>query len=160
VPLGFFIKGAFEMNEQAITYWNELKHRHHISEQAFVRAYRFAETPNELAQLVIDGIKTASSNTNHFFEQPNRHMPQIGDYNIILNKEFRPVCCIQITAVKTCMYEEVDEAFAIAEGDGSYENWDAIHTDYFSEQLAAANLVFHRQTLLLCQSFQLIDSKN
>lgn len=147
------------MNDQSISYWQQVKEKYELDEDAFVRAYRFADTPNELAQLVVDGVKTASSNTKHFFEQPHRHMPRPGDYNIILNKDFFPVCCIQVLTVETVKYDNVDEAFAIAEGDGSYENWDAIHTRYFEEQLAPYNLSFNRQLLLICQSFKLIDIK-
>ena len=114
------------MNELAMQYWNEVRIQHNIEGHIKVRAYRFGDTPNELAQLVVDGVKTATCNALRLYELNNRPLPQAEDYNIILNKAGEPVCVIQITSVDIKKYDEIDEVFAIAEGDGSYENWDDI----------------------------------
>ena len=137
-------------------YWNEVLTQHNIEDELKVRSFRFGDTPNELAQLVVDGVKTATCNALRLYELNNRPLPQAGDYNIILNEAFQPVCVIQITAVEIKKYAEIDEAFAIAEGDGSYKNWDDIHVRFFTEQLALFNEQFHRQIELVCQTFQVI----
>ena len=144
------------MNEQALKYWNEVTIQQDIACDTEVRAYRFGDTPNELAQLVVDGVKTATCNALRLYELNNRPIPQVGNYNIILNKAFEPVCVIQITAVEIKKYDEIDEAFAIAEGDGSYKNWDDIHVRFFKEQLGLFNESFHRQIELVCQIFKVI----
>ena len=144
------------MNELAMKYWNEVLKEKKIENDVNVRAYRFGDTPDELAQLVVDGVKTATCNALKLYELNNRPLPQCGDYNIILNKDFNPVCVIQITSVTIKKYDEIDEQFAIAEGDGSYENWDEIHVRFFTEQLGLFNEPFHRQIELVCQSFKVV----
>ena len=144
------------MNELAMQYWNEVRIQQNIVEDVNVRAYRFGDTPDELAQLVVDGVKTATCNALRLYELNNRALPQCGDYNIILNKAYEPVCVIQITSVDIKKYDEIDEVFAIAEGDGSYGNWDDIHVRFFTEQLGLFNESFHRQIELVCQTFRVI----
>ena len=144
------------MNELAIQYWNEVRIQHHIEGDAYVRAYRFGDTPDELAQLVVDGVKIATCNALRLYELNNRPLPQQGEYNIILNKVFEPVCVIQITEVEIKKYDEIDEAFAIEEGDGNYKNWDDIHVRFFTEQLSLFNEQFHRRIDLVCQTFKVI----
>ena len=144
------------MNDLAMKYWNEVLKEEKIENDVKVRAYRFGDTPDELAQLVVDRVKTATCNALKLYELNNRPLPQCGDYNIILNKEFNPVCVIQITSVTIKKYDEIDEQFAIAEGDGSYKNWDEIHVRFFTEQLGLFNEPFHRQIELVCQSFKVV----
>ena len=142
------------MNEQATKFW--LAYWQNSTPPKNVRAYRFGDTPDELAELVAKGIKTATSNAKKLFEVNNKMIPNAGDYNIILNKNFEPVALIQITSVEIKPYDEIDEPFAIAEGDGSYENWHAIHERYFSEQLAKIQESFHPKLELVCQTFKLL----
>ena len=144
------------MNELAMQFWNEVITQQNIKGNENVRAYRFGDTPDELAQLVVEGVKTATCNALKLYELNNRPLPHAGDYNIILNKAFEPVCIIQITSVDIKKYDEINEAFAIAEGDGSYENWDDIHVRFFTEQLGLFNEPFHRQIELVCQTFKVI----
>ena len=148
------------MNELAMKYWNDVINQQNIEENVNVRAYRFGDTPDELAQLVVDGVKTATCNALKLYELNNRPVPQCGDYHIILNKDFEPVCVIQITSVNIKKYDEIDEKFAIAEGDGSYENWDDIHVRFFTEQLGLFNEPFHRQIELVCQLFRVVHIHN
>lgn len=146
------------MNELAHSYWQIVQNELQLTGDMFVRAYRFADTPDELAELVVLGQKTATSNTKKFFEKTSRHIPQAGDYNIILNRKYEPVCAIQIETVEIKRYCDVDEQFALMEGDGSYKNWDEIHTRYFTNQYKqfADGESFHREILLICQTFRLI----
>lgn len=147
------------MNESTMRYWKEISAQLNLPSESFVRAYRFGDTPDELAALVAKGIKTTTSNALTLFEASGKALPKVGDYNIILNKDFEPVCLIRIERVEIKLYDEIDEAFAIAEGDGSYETWDAIHVRYFTEQLSKLNVPFSRKIPLLCQTFKLIHIK-
>ena len=146
------------MNEQATNFW--LNYWGAKEPPKNVRAYRFGDTPDELAELVAKGIKTATCNAKRLFELKGQPIPTTGDYNIILNKQFQPVALIQISSVEIKKYSEIDEAFAIAEGDGSYENWHHIHERYFTEQLRAYNESFHSNIELVCQTFKLLQVKN
>ena len=145
------------MNELCEAFWLSYCEESSMDAAAqFVRAYRFGDTPDELAQLVATGVKTTTSNAEKLWTLKQKRMPICGDYNIIMNKQYEPVALIQITKVEIKRYDEIDEAFAIAEGDGSYENWDRIHERYYKEQLAIYDEPFSKEIPLLCQTFQLV----
>lgn len=55
---------------------------------------------------------------------------------------------------------EVSEEFAIAEGDGSYENWKSIHERYFKNELQKVGLDYSEDMLLVCERFSLVDVKD
>ena len=145
------------MNKACEEFWQQYCNEKQIdASTAYVRAYRFGDTPDELAQLVADGIKTTTSNAQRLFELNGKIVPKVGDYNIIMNKVFEPIALIQIGNVEIKRYDEIDEAFAINEGDGSLENWDAIHERYFKEQLAQHNEPFSKEIPLVCQTFSVL----
>ena len=145
------------MNEETLAFWFDYWGENEPPKN--VRAYRYGDTPDELAAMVVSGEKTATSNALRLFELNQRVFPQIGDYHIILNKAFQPVALIQVETVSIVPYDEIDDAFAIAEGDGSYANWNEIHERFFEEQLAKFNEPFHRKIDLVCQTFKVLKVK-
>ncbi len=48
-------------------------------------AWAFGGSPDELAQLVKNGIKTATCSAFCFYELEEEPLPQIGEYSIILD---------------------------------------------------------------------------
>lgn len=145
------------MNEAAQTYWDEYWSGE--EEPVFVTSGMFGDAPNELAQLVIDGVKTATCSGYVFYGLENRSLPTTDDYFIILNNEEEPVAIIKTVEVSLIPMNEVLEEFAIAEGDGSYENWKSIHERFFKSELQKIGLEFSKDMLLVCERFKLIDVK-
>ena len=145
------------MNEAAQTYWDEYWSGEEKTN--FVTSGMFGDTPNELAQLVIDGVKTATCSGYVFYGLENRSLPTTDDYFIILNNEEEPVAIIKTVEVLLVPMDEVSEEFAISEGDGSYENWKSIHEKFFKSKLQKFGLEFSKDILLVCERFTLIDVK-
>lgn len=108
------------MNEAAQAYWDE--YWKDDKKPNSVSSGMFGDTPDELAQLVISGVKTATCSGYVFYGLENVPLPTAGDYFIILNQEEQPVAFIKTVDVTLVPMNEVSEEFAIAEGDGSYEN--------------------------------------
>lgn len=88
---------------------------------------------NELADLVIKGIKTASCGalTSYLAEES---APRIGSHNIILNGRDEPVCVIRMTSMSLVRFSDVTEEFARKEGEGdmSLEYWRTEHKAFFT----------------------------
>jgi len=143
------------MNEATLKFWNKYWGRE--EKPVNVGAYCFGDTPDELAAMVVKGEKTATCNALRLYELNNRVLPKVDDYNIILNKVLEPVVLIQLEKVEFVPYDEIDENFAIAEGDGSYENWDNIHTRFFTDALSQFNETFNRKIILVCQHFKVLS---
>ena len=145
------------MNEEAQEYWDDYwKDR---EKPISVSSGMFGDTPDELAQLVISGVKTATCSGHVFYEINNTPLPTTDDYFIILNHKEQPVAIIKNVEVTLIPMNEVTEEFAIAEGDGSYDNWKSIHQRYFTSELQKVGLEFSEDMLLVCERFALIDVK-
>ena len=111
------------------------------------------EMADQLALLVLQGQKTASSSLLQHYKSNQQALPQVGEYNIILNSQREPVCITKTTEVSIAPYASVDEKFAIEEGDGSLENWRKIHWEYYSTN-CPSGFVFTEEALLVCEKFE------
>lgn len=85
---------------------------------------------DELAKLVLDGVKTATcSNLD------GEGIPQPGDIFVVVDGKNEPVCAIELTRVDMKPFDQVDEAHALAEGEGdkTLAYWRSEHQRFFEE---------------------------
>jgi len=147
------------MNEKAKEYWDDYWKGKEQPEP--VNAWQFGVDPDGLAQLVIQGKKTATASGYIFYELENEPLPAVGQYSIILSSKDEPVAIIRIIDVQVMPMDKVPEEFAIAEGEGdlSYEYWWDGHKKYFSEELAEYGMEFSDDMPVVCERFELVDVK-
>ncbi|QWH40474.1 ASCH domain-containing protein [Bacillus mycoides] len=148
------------MNPLAQTYWDTYWGNNEKPQS--VRAWQFGDSPDYLAKLVIDGVKTATCSCHIFYELENEPLPTTNDYSIVLNSQDEPVTIIKTIEVTVTPMNEVTEAFAIAEGEGdlTYNYWRDTHIQFFTKELHELGLGFSEDILLVCERFELIDIKN
>ncbi|OOR16943.1 MULTISPECIES: ASCH domain-containing protein [Bacillus cereus group] len=148
------------MNPLARTYWDTYWGNNEKPKS--VMAWQFGDSPDYLAQLVIDGVKTATCSGHIFYELENEPLPTTKDYSIILNSQDEPVAIIKTIEVTVTPMNEVTEEFAIAEGEGdlTYNYWRDTHIQFFTKELYELGLGFSEDMLLVCERFELIDIKN
>ncbi len=75
------------MNKASQIYLDEFCKSQGHDEQKSVSAWQFGANPDHLAQLVIDGIKTATCSGLIFYEIENKPLPAVEDYSIVLNSK-------------------------------------------------------------------------
>lgn len=148
------------MNQAAQEYWNE--YWKNQNQPQSVSAWQFGVDPDYLAQLVIDGIKTATCSGYIFYGLENEPLPTTEDYSIILNSDDKPVAIIKTVEVTLTPMNEVTEEFAIAEGEGdrTYKYWWEAHEKFFRNELNAIGRDFSEDMLLVCERFKVVDVKN
>ena len=117
-----------------------------------LRSFAFGDSPelaDELLDLVIKGIKTATCSTE---DEPNTSKP--GERWIVLDGRGRPACVIETTEVTYRRFGEVDTAFAYEEGEGdrSLAYWREAHRRYFG-RLGR----FSEDMMLMCERFRLVE---
>jgi uncharacterized protein YhfF len=117
-----------------------------------LRSFAFGDGPklaNELLDLVMKGVKTATCSTE---DEPNTSKP--GEQWIVLDGSSTPRCVIETTEVTYRRFGEVDAAFAYAEGEGdrSLDYWRQAHRTYFGRQGK-----FREDMTLMCERFHLVD---
>lgn len=147
------------MNKLAEQYWSDFW-KDEVKPRS-VSAWQFGADPDILAQLVIDGMKTATCSGYIFYELENEPLPTTDDYNIILNSVDEPVAITKTVDVTITPMNEVSEAFAIAEGEGdrTYQYWWNEHERFFKEELKAIGREFSEDMLLVCEHFELVHVK-
>lgn len=121
-------------------------------------AWAFGGDPDGLAQLVLQGRKTATSSAFPLYAQMGEALPQPGSYSVILNSQGQAVCIVRTTQVTLTPFCRVDARHAWLEGEGdrSLAHWQQIHRDYFAREMSAAHLPFSGDMTVVCEEFQLV----
>lgn len=150
---------VYSMNQQAQNYWNSFWKGK--EKPSFVTAWQFGGNPDELAQLVMNGVKSATCSGHIFYEIEKEPLPKVDDYSIVLNSKDEPICMIRTSEVTVIPMNEVPEEFAYAEGEGdrTYNYWRNVHIKFFTKELEEVGLEFSDDMLLVCERFELIDIK-
>lgn len=117
--------------------------------------WAFGGAPDALAELVLNGIKTATASAYPLYEQEQEPLPKAGDYSVILNTKGEAVCIIRTTKVYVVPFREVsaDHAFREGEDDRSLEFWRKVHRDFFTREMNDEGLSFDEDMPVVCEEF-------
>lgn len=122
-------------------------------EYATTHQFQFGDSPelaDDLLARVLSGQKTATCGALRDIEA-GEPMPQVGRRDVVLDGQGRPACAIETTDVTIRRFCDVDDAFAVAEGEGPYEAWRDGHIRFFER-----NGGFHPDMELVCERFRLV----
>ncbi|EFQ57577.1 ASCH domain-containing protein [Streptococcus downei] len=134
-----------------------------VEDFPFYEAFQFgleAQTIDDLARLVKEGIKTATASAYPMYELDQAPLPQTGTYSIVMDSEEQAVCLIQTTEVRTVPFNQVSEAHAYKEGEGdrSLTYWRRVHEDFFKQELAQVGLDFSQDMPVVCEEFRVVKN--
>ncbi|TDL31089.1 ASCH domain-containing protein [Jeotgalibacillus sp. S-D1] len=150
------------MNEESQKYWDEYWNDRDQTKPKKVSDWQFGASPDQLAQLVIDEVKTATCSGLIFYEIEKEPLPAIEDYSVVLSSNDKPLAIIKTVDVNIMPMNEVPEEFAIAEGEGdrTYQYWKEVHEKFFTKELNEVGLAYSEDMMLVCERFELVDVKN
>lgn len=112
-----------------------------------------AELSAELIALVRSGKKTATCAALRDYEAEGEPLPEVGQYEIVLDTTETPVLVLKTLWVATLRFADVDWAFAKDEGeDDTLESWRRNHRAFFER-----NGGFDPDMLLVCQRFAVVE---
>lgn len=117
-------------------------------------AWSFGNSPamaDELAELVVRGIKTASCGSLSSFISEDES-PIIGGYSIILDGKGDPACVIRTIAMRIIRFCDMTEDIARKEGDRSLSYWQQGHKDFFQKEGTYSDAME-----LVAEEFELIE---
>ena len=107
---------------------------------------------DEILPLVRSEKKTATCGALRDFGDNGEPMPVVGRRDVALNWDGTPALVIETTAVSVQRFCDVDEAFALAEGENdSLDGWREDHQRYFER-----NGGFSPTMELVCERFRLV----
>lgn len=125
-----------------------------------LESFRFGDSPelaDELGRLVLDGRKTATVSAHCLFDLEGEALPEVGQRFVVLSGADQPLAVIETTEVFLSPMDAVDEAFALAEGEGDYRQWWDGHVRYFTRVLGQYGIVFTDDLLLVCERFRVVE---
>lgn len=108
---------------------------------------------DRLLALVRSGAKTATCGALRDFHAGGEPLPVVGRRDIALDWDGRPALVIETREVTIRRFRDVDEDFALAEGeDRTLEGWREEHRAYF-----ARNGGWSPEMELVCERFALVE---
>jgi len=137
--------------------WDKFCKDKNIDKKTKFESWQFGENPNELAELVMRGIKTATASAYDLYKYDNEQFPHVGDYSVILNDKNQAVCIIRTTKLYVKQFNKVTEEHASKEGekDRTLLSWRAIHKKFFKEEYKKYPIKFTEESNVLCEEFTL-----
>lgn len=114
---------------------------------------------DELADLVKNGIKTATCSWYESYLKEDVKIPEVGTRSYILNSKDLPVCVVEITQVEIKPFLGVDAKFAYDEGEGdrSYKFWREAHETFFLNEAKTNGLIWNPETQhVVCERFKVL----
>jgi uncharacterized protein YhfF len=129
--------------------------------ERFYESFHFSSTQelaNELAGLVLDGTKTATSTLIWENEAENKPLVLPGLYSIVTDWDGRPVCVIETTEVRIKPFKEIDAEFAHDYGEEArtLEWWKEAMWQSYSRICAGLNKTPSPDMLLICERFKVV----
>lgn len=118
-------------------------------------AWAFGAAPDELAQLVLMGVKTATSSAHPLYSVDGEALPRPGEFSVILDGKGQAVCVIQTRKVTVVPFDRVEEDHAWKEGEGdrSLSYWRSVRMSLFTQWMEDAGLVFTPDMPVVCEEF-------
>ncbi|MGJ8528511.1 ASCH domain-containing protein [Maritalea sp.] len=113
------------------------------------------ELRDALVELIVSGKKTATCGSFAIYEEEGEPLPKVGERFIVPDWAGNPKCIIETISVEVKRFDEVDQDFARAEGEGdlSFAFWRDAHIEFFTR-----NGGYSPDMKLVCERFELIEA--
>lgn len=125
-------------------------------------AWQYGCAQDKLAQLTLQGTKTATASSYPVYKAENEPVPAVGDYSIILDSQNQAVCIIQTTQIDIVPFYQVDEEQAYLEGGGdrTLTYWREVHRTFFESEMQSIHQEFTEDMLVVCERFKIVYPKS
>jgi uncharacterized protein YhfF len=129
--------------------------------RTYFEAFQFGSgraMADQEARLVMDGIKTATSDLIWHLEWNQKPIWNVGDEHIVLDGGWCPVCVIRTTQLETKRFCDVDAAFArdYGEGDRTLEWWREHLFAWYASECREIGVEPAQEMPLLCERFEVV----
>jgi uncharacterized protein YhfF len=145
-----------------LDFWNEfVASTDNAFEQQAYESFAFGDheaLANELAALVLAGVKRATTGAVWSYEAEGERLPAPGDLSVVMSWAGQPLCVIETTSVEVLPFSQVSAEFAAAEGEGdrSLEFWRESHRAYFTRECQRVGREFTEDMLVSCERFKVV----
>ena len=150
-------------NASARALWGDFLDKH--LEFAFVESPKVVHFCNneqdadECAELVVKGIKKATSPSLLGIQLRKEKIPKAGDFLIVTDWEGRAQCIVRTTKVTFRPFFAIEAAYALREGEGdkSLDYWRKTHWEYYTKELEPFGRIPRESMIVVCQEFEKVS---
>lgn len=113
---------------------------------------------DELASLVLKGVKTATASALIAYETEGEKIPEPGCLSVILYSNGEAAGIIRDTKVSLVPFNEVSREHAYKEGEGerTLKEWREVHKRAFTPDYKAAGKEFDEKGICVLEEFELV----
>ena len=124
----------------------------------FYHPVKIGSTPEEAnrgAQLVLSGVKTATSSASWHY--PDGKLPFVGALSALIDGDGKPLAVLETKRIAATAFGDIDDAFAFDYGEGDRSlDWFRSHIGaWYREEAARYGAQFDHETDLICEWFEL-----
>ncbi|KAK1759995.1 PUA-like domain-containing protein [Echria macrotheca] len=105
---------------------------------------------DDLLHRAITGKKTATTS----WPIPDPLYWDVGDLSVILDGRGAPAAVMRTTSFVKCKFKDVAEDFALAEGEGDYDEYRNGHIAFYRRQKNGHE--FNDESMVLCERFEVV----
>lgn len=116
------------------------------------------EMGDQLAQLTLDGVKTATASPHIAYGLEGVPIPEVGCYSVVEFSDGEAACIIRDTKVSIVPFGAVsaEHAYLEGEGDRSLSYWRRVHKEVFLPDHEAAGTPFTEDSLCVLEEFEVV----
>ena len=119
--------------------------------------FQFGQSADELLDLVLKGIKKATSSSLWAYELESERLPQVGDLSVVTDSDGNPKCVIEIMAVTIILFGDVTYDICKREGeDQTLQTWQKNHRDFFTEEGKDIGYEFSLDMPIVFEDFKVV----
>ncbi len=152
------------IQQEVETFWQAFIQQYHLEEGTrYFSAYHFCldeKNANELLALVLSGQKKATASSYVSFAKLNQTIPQVNDYNVLIDYAGHPHCVIQNTKVTILPFRAMTFELCRREGeDDNLASWQENHRRFFTQEGAELGYKFDEDMLVVFEEFRVVYKK-
>ena len=161
VASGSLESRTMQASTKSLHYWTRYRTSSGMRDARLYEAFHFGDNEalaDELAALVLAGVKCASAGLLWSFEAACKPAPEVGDLSIVESWSGEPLCIIETTSTAVTAFCDVGAAFAAAEGegDGSLDHWRAEHWSAFGRECLRLGKRPSARMPVVCEHFVVV----
>lgn len=123
-----------------------------------IDAWAFGAEPDQLAQLVLEGTKTATASAYELYQIDQEPIPKEGTFDVIFDSQDKAICIVAITKVSIVPFNQVSEEHAYKEGEGdrTLAYWRQVHENFFRPYFEECGLTFSEESKIVLEEFKVV----
>jgi uncharacterized protein YhfF len=153
------------INMKPVELWKKYISLNPESEDKSYNIFHFGdskEAANKLADLVMQGIKTATSSCLYSYRVNNESIPKKDQHSVITDWKGSALCIIKYTKVNIVKYNQISAKMAELEGEGdkTLKYWRSVHEPIFISACNKINKQFNDSIPIVFEEFIVVYKKD